>query len=511
MAALKFFDFTPDGLIRKSAFKRAIPHDEAGLMAKRPSGNAGAQDITLTQGNMRYSLMSQADFLREFDVNSHAINSLEHYPDTLSKSDDSKMRIKVRTRVAIGFQERILTKRLVALVGNNVNLRIVRSGGTVQKAQDSLTAFREGWEDKDIEIAIHEAITSDGKTGDCAVCFYMNGGRVGWRTFGYDKGDILYPHYDPITGELAVFARLYSRPDDKGDSVTFLDVWDDTYYVRYRRDDTKDPKDGSQWTMDSYPQPHNYGMCPVAYHRYGGPFWTPSQSLIDQYEIAISQFAENNSAYALRILYTMGEVMHVKANFDGTPIRIDSPNADAKVGFLEPADSSASFKEELDTLEKNIMRSSFAVETPEIKSGSDISSLTVKMLFADSYLKALEDAQNYQLFINRIVRLFKHGYAVETNKIAEENNYNVKAELLPFVFMSESEVINAIVQLVSVGAMSKETATELAYNSGYGTVDEWNRIITEAHDELVGTQQQSASQTQTQDLNDITAAREASA
>ena len=54
-------------------------------------------------------------------------------------------------------------------------------------------------------------------------------------------------------------------------------------------------------------------------------------------------------------------------------------------------------------------------------------------------------------------------------------------------FLSEADVINAIQQLVAAGCLSRRTATEIAYNSGYGygTADEWDRIIQEAHDELV--------------------------
>ena len=190
--------------------------------------------------------------------------------------------------------------------------------------------------------------------------------------------------------------------------------------------------------------------------------------------------------YALRILYTIGDNMEVISNLDGTPQRIDSSDPNAKIGYLEPAEASASFERQLNIMEKNIMRSSFAVETPEIKSGSDMSSLTVKMLFADSYLKALEDSIKYQLFLDRATSLFKYGYGVEVKHRSDYNKFKVKAELLPFVFMSESEIIAAIVQLVGSGVLSKQTATELAYNSGYGTADEWNRLINEAHAEFVG-------------------------
>lgn len=476
-------NMTPDQIRVKPAFKRPIPPVTA--MAGTASAPRCTADAAADYRNdlMIYERRSQSDFLREYDVNSHLINSLKYYPNAVGRASNGKVYMKVKSRVAVGFQARILTKRITALIGNNVSHRLVRSYARSEGAQDWLSDFREGWEEKNLEVALQEAITSDGKTGDCAICFWLSNGRTGWRTFSYEKGDILYPHYDRMTGEPDLFGREYTEEDDKGRQVTFLDVWDNTSYIRYRRESA----DGEgEWTVDEERKPHNFPVCPVAYHRYGEPFWAPSQSLIENYEMSLSQFAENNAVYALRIMYTIGQDMEVISNLDGTPQRIDSSDPNAKVGFLEPSQASESFAAQLSTLEKNIMRSSFAVETPEIKSGSDMSSLTVKMLFADSYLKALEDSMKYQLFLDRATALFKYGYGVETGHTSDYNKFRVKAELLPFVFMSESETIAALVQLVGTGILSKQTATELAYNSGYGTADEWDRILEEAHREMTG-------------------------
>lgn len=487
MYRISISTMTPETIMKKQAFKRLRPRDTMmDADAKMPIGNTGSVDSSLSDP-LLFDIYSQADFMREFDVNSHKINSIKYYPNILFGQSSHKITQKIRSRVAIGFQQRIFTKRLTALIGNNVSMRLIRGGSSLRGQQNMLAVFREGWEEKDMEIAMHEALTSDGKTGDCAVCFYMSNSKLGWRTFSFENGDILYPHYDPMTGELSVFGRLYSMIDDTGETAEYLDVYDMSSYMRYKRDKT------ASWKIDVTPTPHGFTECPIAYHRYGNPYWAPSQDLIDGYEVALSQFCENNAAYALRILYAIGQSMEVTASTDGTPMRIDSPDPNAKVGFLEPADASASFMAQLEAIEKNIMRSSFAVETPEIKSGSDMSSLTVKMLFADTYLKALEDAQRYQKFLAKATRLFKYGYGVEIGRISDMNTFKVKAEFTPFIFMSETETINSIVQLVGSGVLSKKTASEIAYESGYGTADEWDRIINEAHEEYTAAQQQAQS------------------
>lgn len=473
---------TPDKIRVKESFKRLIPPALTGPgLSQTPRGNINAR-ANYGVDPLQYELRTQSDFLREYDVNAHLINSMKYYPNPFSKDSDGKVYQKIKSRVAVGFQSRIHTKRLTALIGNNVSHRLIRSFKDSEAAQNWLADFREGWEEKNVEVAIHDAISADGKTGDCAICFFLSKNKVGWRTFSYENGDILYPHYDRLTGELTLFAREYTEGEPNGEQITFLDVWDDTSYIRYKKS-LKDNK--KEWEIDEQKRSHNFPMCPVAYHRYGEPFWTPSQSLIENYELSLSQFAENNAAYALRILYTIGEEMEVISSLDGTPQRIDSSDPNAKIGFLEPADAAKSFETQLNKLEQNIMRSSFAVETPEIKSGSDMSSLTVKMLFADSYLKAMDDAMRYQMFLDRATALFKYGYGVEVKHRSDYNKFRIKAELLPFVFMSESETVAALVQLVGSGVLSKQTASEIAYNSGYGTADEWNRILDEAHAEMV--------------------------
>ena len=491
---------TPEQIMRKKPFSVVIP---SGVIGTAPILNPGST-YAVPIDNMARELRTQSDFMREYFTTSHKINSIKYYPNTMYVNRETgAYQAKVRSRIAIGFQERILTKRKEALLGNNVGMRLI-SEATNQTMIDRLAFLREGWEEKDMEVAVNNAIESDYMTGDCAVYVYMDEGKVRWRVFSFKDGDILYPHYDTLTGDLTLFGRLYSQTDWDGNTRRYLDVVDKKEFVTYAE---KENNDG--WAMEGQPVAHGFPFCPVAYHRSEeGPVWSASQSLIDGYEVAISQFAENNAAYALRILYTLGGDFEVMSNTDGTPSRIDSIDPNAKVGFLEPAQGAdGAFATQLSIMEKNIMRGSFAVETPEIKSGADMSSRTVKMLFADSYLKALSDSMEYQPFLNRVAYLFKFGYFLEKGRVNETDSFNVKTYLDPFIFLSENDVIAGIQQLVTSGCMSRKTATELAYNIGYSSPDEVNRILQEAHDELVAEQATQATGNNAQRQNPVAAAR----
>jgi hypothetical protein len=496
MESINSSNMTPKDILVKAAFTRLVPCDRMTMF--------GTEKIVSTESNPAYIseapnrvVMTQADFLREHDINAHKINSMKYWPNAIMKDNEGKVAAKIRSRIAIAFQERILVKRLVTLTGNNVDLKLANSKRTRQD-QELLNLFREGWDTHNIETCLYQAIKADGMTGDCAVNLFMSGGKVGWRVFSFNNGDVLYPHYDPMTGELAVFGRKYSIRDNKDEvEVDYLDVWDSNNYTRYKCvkkgvkgmvNKAKEALGIGNWEIDVAPTPHNFNRIPIAYDRYGEPFWANSQDAIDLYELTVSQLAENNQAYALRILYLLGGEMELQTNADGTPSIINSAEPNAKVGFLEPADSSKSFELQLQILEKSIMRNSFASETPELKSGSDLSSPTIRMMMMDSYQKAQDDALHFQPFLDDIVELFKYGYGIECSRSSDFNILNIRAEIFPYVFMSETEVVSNIVQSVGIGALSKRSASEMLYDLGYGVISEYDRLIEQNREELIATQ-----------------------
>lgn len=494
MESINISNMPPQRVMVKEAFTRLVP--SASLT---PIGEAKAMGATgllpYSYENPSRQIMSQADFMREYDVNAHKINSLKYYPDAFLKGSDGKVAAKIRSRIAVAWQKRILVKRLATLTGNNVNIRLSNSKRTT-KDQQMLNDYREGWENKNMENLLFQSIRADGIVGDVAACLYLDNQKVGWRVFSFLDGDVLYPHYDPITGKLAVFGRKYSVRDGNDNEIEeYLDVYDNKYFMRYKRhkagvmNKVKSILGMDGWEVDIPKKPHGFQRIPIAYDRYGEPFWANSQDCADLYELTVSQLAENNQAYALRILYALGGEIEMISNMDGTPSMINSTEPNTKVGFLEPADSSRSFELQLNILEKAIMRNSFASETPELKSGSDLSSLTVRMLMMDSYQQALLDAQHFQPFLDDIVELFKYGYGIETGRSSDFEMLKVKAEIFPYVFMSETEQVSNIMQLRSAGALSKQTASEMAYELGYGINSEYERIVSEERNEMLGTQQ----------------------
>lgn len=476
---------TAERIAVKNAFLRAIPSALLTESGKDyPIGGAGAAMPENTDP-MRYQLLTQKDFLREFDPSAHRILSLKYYANPMKIDENSrKIYQKIKSRTAVPFQEEIHTQRVAALTSNSIELKLANASTASIDKQKYLEKFREGWEVKGMETMWYQCIDTFGKTGDCAVCFYLSDGQMGWRTFGYDKGDTLYPHYNPYTGKLALLGRKFYQKDEDGNDIAYLDVWDDLYYCQYVWNDKA--RDGGEdgWVISIGLVRHNFPRIPVEYFNYGDVFWGKSQSLCEAYDYAVSQFCENNAAYALRILYAFGAEMDMEGSLDGTPTQINSVSTDAKVGYLEPADSSASFERQLDIVEKQIYKSSHTVKTPEIKSGADISSLTVKMMYADLYHKSTNDFKMLQPFLDGIVELFKYGYGIEAEMSAQFDSMAVIAKGYPYIFMSETEEVSNIVQLKGIGAISQKSASEAAYELGYGVVGEFERIREQENAEM---------------------------
>ena len=200
---------SPNQILRKKPFSVPIPDGVVGAM---PIINPKVFTVVPLEKVQR-ELRTQADFLREYFPSSHKINNIKYYPNSMYVNRETgAFQAKVRSRIAIGFQERILTKRKESLLGNNVGMKLI-SDGTDPKMLDTLAFYREGWEERDMEVAVDKALSADFLSADCAVYVFMDGGKVTWRVFSYLDGDVLYPHYDSLTGELALIGRAYRQED----------------------------------------------------------------------------------------------------------------------------------------------------------------------------------------------------------------------------------------------------------------------------------------------------------
>lgn len=465
----------------------------------KPQGYMSNGNSLLTIDNTEHidslqsNTVTQADFLREFYPSGHTINDPMVYPNIFRAEEVTDENGNTRMqyyeehvpRYAFAFQQIISIKQLVHLCGNDVQKELSTPSPTDQE-RETYSMICEGWLKKDMEIAFYEVAKSVKTVGDGAMVGYLHNNKFGFKTLSYFNGDIIYPHYDSITGELILFARSYFDYDDEGKFTTeWLEVWDKSHLTRLKRTSNKNKSFKERilglFNLDGYavvgkPQPHGFPFVPVAYMRDdNGPCWSASQDSIEGYEMSFSQMAHNNQAYGEPILYLQGENVAMQHDVNGT-IKTLTMGTDDKAGYLSSQSASESYMKQLDTLYKMIYEQSFAVIPPELRSG-DLPAAALKILYSPAYEKAICDCAEYQSFLNQMVEIFIHGYGVEMKKSIDFKNLPLKWWLKPYVHVNTTSLVTDLATCVQNGFVSKETASERIQE--YATTGEWDRIMKE--------------------------------
>lgn len=459
----------------------------------------------MTNDACAFLIVTQSDFLREYYPSGHVINDPNVYPDIYRMEEEpildeygdptgrtsKKLYKELVPRYAFAFQQIIAIKQIIHLCGNDIQFELTTNSPNESEAA-AFSIFREGWLKKDMEIAFFEAVKSTKITGDAAIVGYLQDRKFGYKTLSFKDGDTLYPHYDPMTNKLLLFARSYYDYDEDGNKITeWLEIWDKTNLSRYKRAES-----GAKGTLnkvlglfgiDGYElvsqAPHNFPFIPVAYRRdEEGPCWSPSQDACDGYDMSFSQMVQNNQAFGFPIMFLQGEdadAMAMQHDLNGT-VKIITGGPDDKASFLSQPNASESFNKQLEILYKMIYEQSFAVIPPELKSG-DLPAAALKILYSPAYEKATFDASEYQPFLNDLVEIFRYGYGVEKEKTIDFSNLPIKWWIKPYIHVNESAMVADLASAVQNGFVSRQTASERI--SMYSTAGEWERIVREAKEQ----------------------------
>lgn len=481
------------GLLTKRPFYRICP-DVPSRTGDTPLRDLGEKYVV--KDDLIYMEVTQADFRRELDPASHAINDRSVYINYRYNKDDDLYYEEDFPRYAFAYQQEILDDRLARLTGNDIQFDLAEAKYS-DKAQEAYNAFKAGWADKRMENAWHYAAKSSCATGDTAFVGYMDNGTFKWKVLSYLNGDVLYPHYDRKTGEPNLLARTYTDYDEESNTRNYIDVWDSKNYYRLVDVTTSDNKEeeddgilhttAGDFDIDGYHleywTSHNMGGEPFAYHRRDdGPVWSPSQETIEHREAAFSRLAQNNHDFGLPILGLYGEGKKIKeiATSDMSyASKIFIIPADGKAEFLNRQDASNAYKTELDMLEDKIYSQSMVIKAPELKSG-DTPAAAIKLLYSDAYNKAMLEAQEYDAFVRKMIEIFKWGYGIECENRLAFKNTRIAYYIVPFLPVNDQEVTTNLSVAVQNGFCSKQTASEKFY---FSTPNEWDRILKEKHDD----------------------------
>ena len=482
-----FFELTPIGYMKHSNVSDVVPD---------------TYDGTMPEDTMYWRIKTQADFLREYYPSSHRIMDEKEYPDIWKQNpENGKWYQQKIQRTAFAFQQLIHAKHQLHITGNDIQFELADGDDyddekSVEENQKTLNLFKKGWLMRDMEIRFFEAVGAYLKVAECAIVgFFDENKKFGTRTLSYDRGDILYPHFDSLTGNLLCFARKYYDYDDEGNQKTeYVEAWDKQKFYRFKKAVKQGKvkevvtKIAKIFGIDNYTlveeKYHGFQFVPVAYARNDkGPCWSMVQRNIEDYEEAFSYLCENNKAYAFPILSLTGDGDDITITGDditgsAKTIMITDPNGKAQ--FLNGTDASDAFATQLNKSYDLIYELSFTVKPPELKSG-DLPGVAIKLLYSPALEVAMNDSQELQPFLDQLLRICKFGIGTDENCVATMVGLPINAWINPYVHSNKTEVITNIATAVQNGFLSKQTASERCPD--FPKTAEYERIMREKKEE----------------------------
>lgn len=469
-------------LIRRP-FVRPMPqYVQNYTLTRKPERAKVPKDTTLWQ------TVSQGQFIREYYPSGHLINDPMYYPDRIKYDEDKKQFYTEKVvRCSFPLQMIITAQYLVHIAGNDVRHELTDSKIDAE-TQELFLEWQKGWLNENIETRLYFGYKSAYIVGECAIVYYLKDEKMYTKNLSLLTGDTLYPHYDSITGKLDAFARKFSDYDEENNEyVQWLEVWDEKYLRRYRRDvrgvrgaitKVKELFGLEGWVMMSEEE-HGFERVPVAYHRRDeGACWSFVQDAIDKYELAVSYLCQNNMAYAFPIMILQGDNVEIQGDIYGQ-VKAITADIESKISYLERSDNTAAFELQLNTLLRQIFLGSFAVMPPEVKSG-DLPGVAIKLIYSPSLDRAMIDAKEFDHFIDDNQELFTHAYGVQQKKLSRYQKLNILSYIVPYIHQNTAELINNLVQATGAGILSHETASEL---TTYDRNAEYDRIVREAKKE----------------------------
>ena len=470
-------------ILTRRAFVRPMPRMVQVSSLTRDPLRAKAPDR-----DTLWQIVPQSQFLREYYPSGHLINDPVYYPDRIKYDEDKKRFLTEKVvRCAFPLQMIITAQHLVHISGNDVRHELTDSDNN-KTQQNLFLDWQKGWLNENIETRLYYFYKSAYITGDAAAVFYLKDKKMGVKNLSILSGDTLYPHFDSMTDKLTAFARKFSDYDEENNEyVQWLEVWDEKYLRRYRRDlkgfkgtvnKVKELFGLDGWSLVSESE-HGFKRVPVAYHRREeGACWSFVQDAIDKYELAVSYLCQNNMAYAFPIMVLQGDNVEIQGDIYGQ-VKAITADKESKIGYLERSDNTAAFELQLNTLLRQIFLGSFAVMPPEIKSG-DLPGVAIKLIYSPSLDRAMIDAKEFDHVIDDFNELFTYAYGVQEGKITQYEKLNILSYIVPYVHQNTAEIINNLVQAKSAGILSAETASE---QTTYGKNCEFAKITAEAKEE----------------------------
>ncbi|MGM9970086.1 MAG: hypothetical protein ACI35S_06800 [Anaeroplasma sp.] len=404
--------------------------------------------------------LTQSDYLKELDPNSHKIIFDENIPSIHQKLSNGQY-LEIKTcRTPFAIQKIIKNKQTMHLAANKMQFTL-NDLNPSETNQNNFIVFKQYWEDRNQDGMKYKMVDTQKSVGDVGLLYYFNyNGEIKSRILKYPEY-IICPHNDN-NGDRLLDSVVYK--DEYG--ILTIDNYDDTNMYRITFDGFND-KNEKTWRYHE-PIKHGFKESPLVTKR-GKVAWDSVQSLIESFEELYNVFIVVEKRWGWGILYVKGQFNNNAKKIAGSIVLQDSSldgSGDAK--FLTPPTPDGTINTLTEMLKAIQLCSSTTFILPQdVKTSGDISGIAIQLTQSLDIELASQEVIDWQNVADKMVRLFKYGLSIELvnkginpNAITEFNNMHIKGNFKVWRPFSETEYNNMLISLKNAGLISEETGIE---------------------------------------------------
>ena len=466
----------PDMLLVKKPFTRKIEFSYGNDEQNVDIG----ESIQAKLPQIKFTTISQEQFLRELDPNGHKVLFDSNVPCIVVKLEDGSYTEIQYNKMALPYQQNIKNKQTLHLCGNPMKFTLNEANPTETQRQQFSTILKY-WKERNMDGMRYKLVDSQMSTGDGGLLFYFDEkGEIKTRLLSYKDGYVLCPHNDQ-NGDRILESVYYSDGTNE-----YIDSYDKENFYRYIKKPVKSQGDKSTWVLEDT-APHGFDEIPLVTKR-GDVAWNNGQTIIETLEIVWNIFAVIMKRHGWGILYIKGDFSEKVKKIAGSVILNDNNtegNGDAKYLAAPTPEGMENFIKSLKEQIQTACSTTFLLPS-DIHVSGDISGIAIKLMQSADLEIASQNVIEYQNVANKMKRLFIYGLGKElVNKkinptaLTDFAKLEINAEFVVWMPQSETQIVNMLQTLSTINGISLET---LVANSPFSAPDEVQKIKKDKED-----------------------------
>lgn len=411
------------------------------------------KDISRVKAMMVSKEVETLEAIREYDTEQHSIMSRK---DKVVKDKDGNVKdIVKRWKLPIGYPQYINEIALVFIYGRPVKWACYEEG-----CDNAYSKFIDVMDKMHFNSRIREAKRYAGSETQSALLFRVYKDREGRpacqiRVLARSKGDEIYTYWDIYGNLLAAAWGYYAKEDEKTTTYHFDIFTSDTIY--------RCNKAKMGWNV--VPEKNLIGKIPLIVFQQKKE-WHGATNLIAREEHLGSHTADTNDYFADPYMVVNKDIIKSmpKKNEDGKLLVTHGDTQDIRsaVGYITWDNASESKKEEIAWLQKHILTKTFTPDLESLKSISNVSYKTLRVMLMLAYIKADKTKEVHDEMLDRTSSLVLSiiGNVLDVSLKAECDKAVIKHQFQEPFAEDLQEAVDRIVKAHDAGIMSDETAIE---------------------------------------------------